>query len=218
MWSMPLPSVKKRSNRPVMSFSICSGGMPEKNVATTTTGIFTSGNRSTGMRLSVVPPMTQTIRQSTMTKYGNRIEKRDITKDGTSLGAGRREKGTHGFTGEGGRIAQLHEALLPRVQEARDVGQCRRYLPGDAQQAVAVAVQQLAGGDAQTDDLYRSAGLHHMDIGMGRRDAGGEERQPTTLDLRQGADGAIGNYTHTAQRLEDGRMRFADKRAHPGMA
>ena len=29
MWSMPLPSVKKRSKRPVMSVSICSGGMPE---------------------------------------------------------------------------------------------------------------------------------------------------------------------------------------------
>ncbi len=39
MWSMPLPSVKKRSKRPVMSVSICSGGMPEKNVATTTTGM-----------------------------------------------------------------------------------------------------------------------------------------------------------------------------------
>ena len=35
---MPLASVKKRSNRPVMSVSICSGGMPEKKVATTTTG------------------------------------------------------------------------------------------------------------------------------------------------------------------------------------
>ena len=28
MWSMPEPSVKNRSNRPVMSVSICSGGMP----------------------------------------------------------------------------------------------------------------------------------------------------------------------------------------------
>ena len=28
MWSMPAPSVKKRSKRPVMSVSICSGGMP----------------------------------------------------------------------------------------------------------------------------------------------------------------------------------------------
>ena len=36
---MPLPRVKKRSKRPVMSFSICSGGMPEKKVATTTTGM-----------------------------------------------------------------------------------------------------------------------------------------------------------------------------------
>jgi hypothetical protein len=31
--------VKKRSKRPVMSLSICSGGIPEKNVATTTTGM-----------------------------------------------------------------------------------------------------------------------------------------------------------------------------------
>ena len=35
MWSTPPARVKKRSNRPVMSVSICSGGMPLKNVATT---------------------------------------------------------------------------------------------------------------------------------------------------------------------------------------
>ncbi len=29
MWSMPLAKVKYRSKRPEMSFSICSGGMPE---------------------------------------------------------------------------------------------------------------------------------------------------------------------------------------------
>ena len=29
MWSMPDASVNMRSNWPVMSFSICSGGMPE---------------------------------------------------------------------------------------------------------------------------------------------------------------------------------------------
>src|ERR1022692_4614371 len=50
MWSMPAARVKNRSNRPVMSFSICSGGMPEKKVATTTTGILIGGNRSTGRR------------------------------------------------------------------------------------------------------------------------------------------------------------------------
>ena len=68
MCSMPLPSVKKRSKRPVMSFSICSGGMPLKKVATTTTGILIAGKRSTGMRTSVVTPTTIMIRQSTMMK------------------------------------------------------------------------------------------------------------------------------------------------------
>ena len=70
MWSMPLASVKKRSNRPVMSFSICSGGMPEKNVATTTTGILIGGNKSTGIRTRLVTPTTQTMRQMTMIRYG----------------------------------------------------------------------------------------------------------------------------------------------------
>ncbi len=68
MCSMPLPSVKKRSNRPVMSFSICSGGMPEKNVATTTTGMLMLGNRSTGIRTTLVRPMTAVIRHATMMK------------------------------------------------------------------------------------------------------------------------------------------------------
>ena len=49
-----------------MSVSICSGGMPEKNVATTTTGILMGGNKSTGMRTTVVTPTTQTMRQMTM--------------------------------------------------------------------------------------------------------------------------------------------------------
>jgi len=78
MWSMPLPRVKKRSNRPVMSFSICSGGMPEKNVATTTTGILILGNRSTGILTRLVRPRTETIRQATTMKYGNRSENRDM--------------------------------------------------------------------------------------------------------------------------------------------
>ncbi len=68
MWSMPAASVKNRSNRPVISVSICSGGMPEKNVATTTTGMLMGGNKSTGMRTRVVTPTTQTMRQMTMTK------------------------------------------------------------------------------------------------------------------------------------------------------
>ncbi len=78
MWSMPLPSVKKRSKRPVMSVSICSGGIPEKNVATTTTGMLMVGNRSTGMRTRLVMPTTAVIRQATMMKYGKRIANRDM--------------------------------------------------------------------------------------------------------------------------------------------
>src|SRR5215471_12459896 len=61
---MPLASVKNRSNRPVISFSICSGGMPEKNVATTTTGILIEGNRSTGIRTRLVSPTTHVIGKS----------------------------------------------------------------------------------------------------------------------------------------------------------
>ncbi len=80
MWSMPLPSVKNRSKRLVMSFSICSGGMPEKKVATTTTGILMSGNRSTGSRTRALTPTTQTIRQTTMMKYGYLIANRDISR------------------------------------------------------------------------------------------------------------------------------------------
>ena len=68
MWSTPLARVKKRSKRPVMSVSICSGGMPEKKVATTTTGMRIGGNRSTGMRTRVLTPTTQVMRQKTMMK------------------------------------------------------------------------------------------------------------------------------------------------------
>src|SRR5882724_10728766 len=82
MWSMPLPRVKKRSKRPVMSFSICSGGMPEKKVATTTTGMRTAGKRSTGMRTRLVTPITQIIKHMTMMRYGYRMEKRDMEKKG----------------------------------------------------------------------------------------------------------------------------------------
>src|SRR3954471_5360589 len=82
---MPLASVKKRSKRPVMSFSICSGGMPEKNVATTTTGILIEGKRSTGIRTTVAVPMTQIIRQMTMIKYGKRMEKRDMRRKESGL-------------------------------------------------------------------------------------------------------------------------------------
>jgi len=52
--------------------------MPEKNVATTTTGMLMLGNRSTGMRTRLVMPITAVIRQVTMTKYGKRIAKRDM--------------------------------------------------------------------------------------------------------------------------------------------
>jgi len=44
--------------------------MPLKNVAIITTGILIAGKRSTGIRAMLVMPRTQTIRQSTMMKYG----------------------------------------------------------------------------------------------------------------------------------------------------
>jgi hypothetical protein len=78
MWSTPLARVKKRSKRPVMSVSICSGGMPLKKVATTTTGILIGGNRSTGIRTKLVTPTTQVMRQMTMMRYGRRMAKRDM--------------------------------------------------------------------------------------------------------------------------------------------
>jgi hypothetical protein len=53
-----------------MSFSICSGGIPEKKVATTTTGMLMGGNKSTGIRIKLVTPSTQVMRQMTMIKNG----------------------------------------------------------------------------------------------------------------------------------------------------
>jgi hypothetical protein len=70
--------VKNLSKRPVMSVSICSGGIPLKNVATTTTGILIGGNKSTGIRMRLVTPTTQTMRQMTMMRYGRRMAKRDM--------------------------------------------------------------------------------------------------------------------------------------------
>jgi hypothetical protein len=69
MCSMPLPRVKKRSKRPVMSVSICSGGMPLKKVATTTTGILISGkeiDRHAHQR--ALMPTTIVMRQRTTMK------------------------------------------------------------------------------------------------------------------------------------------------------
>ncbi len=54
---MPLPSVKKRSNLPVISVSISSGAMPLYEVATTTSGRLMDGNRSTGILTTQVAPM-----------------------------------------------------------------------------------------------------------------------------------------------------------------
>src|ERR1700722_6713705 len=62
-----------------MSDSICSGGIPEENVATTTTGILTSGKRSTGIRVTVVIPTTITNRHIIKMKNGYLIAKEDIT-------------------------------------------------------------------------------------------------------------------------------------------
>src|SRR5688572_31166 len=79
MCSILLASVKNRSKRPVMSASICSGGMPEKNVATITTGMLISGKRSTGIRATAVIPTTAIIRHTTRIRYGLRIEKPGIS-------------------------------------------------------------------------------------------------------------------------------------------
>ena len=79
MCSILLASVKNRSKRPVISASICSGGMPEKNVATITTGMLISGKRSTGIRATAVIPTTAIIRHTTRIRYGLRIEKPGIS-------------------------------------------------------------------------------------------------------------------------------------------
>src|SRR6185312_6692966 len=61
-----------------MSLSICSGGMPEKKVATATTGMSIDGNISTGMRPMLTTPITATNRQTTTIRYGVLMAKRDI--------------------------------------------------------------------------------------------------------------------------------------------
>src|SRR5215469_5322177 len=109
IWSTPLASVKNRSNRPVMSVSICSGGMPLKNVATTTTGILIGGNKSTGIRNRLVTPTTHVIRQMTMTKYGKRKAKRDMKKNSKVLGAGGRAKF---FDGDIRGLAKVNQCLF----------------------------------------------------------------------------------------------------------
>ena len=68
MWSMPGASVKKRSRRRVMSFSICSGGMPGKNVAVTTTVMSIEGNISTGILDRNETPSTTINRAQTTIK------------------------------------------------------------------------------------------------------------------------------------------------------
>src|SRR6202020_2925861 len=73
-WSTPEASVKKRSSGSVMAVSLSCGGMPEKNVATTTSGKLMGGKRSTGIRDKLVTPITTSTRQITITKYGLRIE------------------------------------------------------------------------------------------------------------------------------------------------
>src|SRR2546422_9826457 len=74
MWSMPGASVKKRSWREVMSFSTCSGGIPGKKVAVTTTVMSMEGNMSTGILARNDTPSTTMSSAQTMMKYGFRIE------------------------------------------------------------------------------------------------------------------------------------------------
>jgi hypothetical protein len=62
----------------VISLSTCSGGIPEKKVATSTTGMFMDGNISTGMRKRLLRPSTVITRQATTIKYGVRMENPDI--------------------------------------------------------------------------------------------------------------------------------------------
>ena len=51
-----------------MLFSTCSGGIPEKNVARTTTGISIAGNISTGIRRTLTVPNIATMKQATTMK------------------------------------------------------------------------------------------------------------------------------------------------------
>src|SRR5690606_32180182 len=80
MCSILLARVKKRSKRPVISASTCSGGIPEKNVATTTTGMLIAGKRSTGIRMTLLRPTMARTKQTTTTTCGFRIANRDILR------------------------------------------------------------------------------------------------------------------------------------------
>src|SRR5579872_6808228 len=115
MWSIPDPRVNMRSNWPVMSFSTCSGGMPEKKVATTTTGILIGGNKSTGIRTTLVKPTTHTARQATTIKCGWRMAKRDIVWDVATRHPGEsasRNGGPELFERKVRRAAQGDDGLL----------------------------------------------------------------------------------------------------------
>src|SRR5262249_40387160 len=77
MWSIPLASVKKRSNGLVISVSTSSGGIPEKNVATTTSGILIGGKRYTRIPPQLGVPVNVSTRQKKEVKEGIRKGKRD---------------------------------------------------------------------------------------------------------------------------------------------
>src|ERR1700733_12299703 len=99
-----------------------------------------AGNKSTGIRIRLVTPTTQVIRQSTIIRYGYRSAKRDITRM-SSLWRIFFDGCPEFFDGKIRRLAQFDERLLLRGDFRRHWWDLGRYLLGDRLDPVLIAVQ-----------------------------------------------------------------------------
>ena len=79
---------------------------------------------------------------------------------------------------------EVEHALLLRVNLGGDRGQVGGHVGGDAQETVAVAMNDLARRDMQAGDDDGAANFDYVDVAVGGRDDSGEDLEPASLDGR----------------------------------
>lgn len=96
------------------------------------------------------------------------------------------------------------------------VGHFRREFVRDGGDAVAVAVEELAGGDLDAADVDGDVDLQDMAIAVGTDGAVGEAGEAHRLDLIEVAGGAAGDEADGAEGLVGGAHDFAEGGGHDG--
>src|SRR5579885_2769334 len=99
----------------------------------------------------------------------------------------------------------LRDALLQPVRD----------LQGEGEDAVLVSVEQVPRADGEPAHLHRTPEVHEVDVGVGNRDASGEEVEAKGPDLVQVADAAVGHRPDAAQGAVDVALDLPPVRPDP---